>query len=61
MVWTPEAIRDFKRRHNLTAPAMAEILGVNRSYIFLLMNGQKTPSEIIQRLLDCLDSKTNVK
>jgi len=55
--WTPEAIRDFKNRHKLTAPAMAEMLGINRSYVFLLMKGQYKPSDILCRLLDCLDGK----
>lgn len=61
MEWTPEAIRGFKKRHKLTAPGMAAMLGINRSYVFLLMKGQCKPSEIIQRLLDCLDSKTDSK
>jgi DNA-binding XRE family transcriptional regulator len=58
--WTPEAIRGFKERHKLTAPAMAEMLGCNRSYVFLLMKGQYTPSTILCRLLDCLDEKLNM-
>jgi len=57
MEWTPEAIRSFKERHGLTAPAMAAMLGLTRSYIFHLMKGQKTPSDILCRLLDCLDEK----
>lgn len=61
MEWTPENIRGFKERHGLTAPAMAEMLGCNRSYVFLLMNGQSKPSEILCRLLDCLDQKTKLK
>jgi DNA-binding XRE family transcriptional regulator len=55
--WTPEAIRGFKDRHKLTAPAMAELLGINRSYVFLLMKGQYIPSSILCKLLDCLDEK----
>lgn len=57
MEWTPDAIRSFKDRHGLTADAMAELLGINRSYVFLLMKGQKTPSDILCRLFDCLDEK----
>jgi len=53
--WTPEAIRSFKDRHGLTAPAMAAMLGITRVYVFQLMNGQKKPSDILNRLLDCLD------
>lgn len=58
MPWTPEQIRDFKNRHGLTAPAMAKMLGCNRSYIFLLVKGQSRPSEILCRLLDCLDRES---
>lgn len=57
MEWTPDAIRNFKDRHGLTGDSMAEILGCNRSYVFLLMKGQKTPSGMLCRLLDCLDGK----
>lgn len=55
MIWTPDAIRGFKDRHRLTAESMAELLGINRSYVFLLMKGQKTPSNMLCRLLVCLD------
>jgi len=55
--WTPDAIRNFKDRHGLTGASMAEILGCNRSYVFLLMKGQKTPSDMLCRLLDCLYEK----
>ena len=58
MEWTPEAIKDFKERHGLTGNSMAATLGVTRSYVFQLMNGYKTPSETIKRLLNCLDEKT---
>jgi DNA-binding XRE family transcriptional regulator len=53
--WTPDAIRGFKERHGLTADKMADMLGINRSYVFLLMKGQYKPSDILCRLLDCLD------
>ena len=57
MEWTPEAIRSFKDRHGLTGDSMAEMLGCNRSYVFLLMKGQYKPSDILCKLLDCLDEK----
>lgn len=54
-VWTPEAIKDFQARHKLKANEMADMLGIARSYLFMLKNGDKTPSTILCRLLDCLD------
>jgi len=57
MEWTPEDIRSFKDRHKLTAESMAVMLGCNRSYIFLLMKGERTPGGGLCRLLDCLDTK----
>lgn len=57
MEWTPETIRSFKDRHKLTAEKMAEMLGCNRSYVFLLMKGERKPSHIVCRLLECLDAK----
>ena len=58
MEWTPDAIRSFKDRHGLTGDGMAAMLGINRSYVFLLIKGQKTPSSILCRLLDCLDKNS---
>jgi len=58
MEWTPEAIKAFKERHGLTGDSMAATLGVTRSYVFQMMNGYKTPSDTIKRLLSCLDEKT---
>ena len=58
MEWTPEEIKSFKERHSLTGDSMAATLGVTRSYVFQLMNGYKTPSDTIKRLLSCLDEKT---
>ena len=57
MEWLPDEIRSFKERHGLTGDSMATMLGVTRSYIFQLMNGHKTPSDTIKRLLNCLDEK----
>lgn len=57
MEWTPDEIRSFKERHNLTADKMAKLLGVNRSYIFLLLNGQRKAGGVLCRLLECLDEK----
>ena len=58
MDWAPEDIKRFKEHHGLTGDSMAETLGVTRSYVFQLMNGFKSPSETIKRLLRCLDEKT---
>ena len=61
MEWTPEAIRSFKERHGLTADRMAELLGCNRSYVFLMMKGQFKPSTILCKLFDCLEEKMSKK
>jgi len=57
MKWTPEDIGAFKERHALTADKMAAMLGVSRSYIFLLLNGQRNASGVLCRLLECLEEK----
>lgn len=57
MKWTPEDIKGFKERHNLTAESMGNILGVTRSYIFLLIKGEKSPSKVLCKLLDMMDEK----
>ncbi len=61
MEWTPQNIRGFKEKHRLTASAMAKLLGCNQSYVFLLMQGEREPSTILCRLLDCLDQKSKTK
>jgi len=57
MEWTADEIRGFKEKYGLTADKMAALLGVNRSYIFLLLNGQRKAGGVLSRLLECLDEK----
>lgn len=57
MMWAPEEIKGFKERHKLTAENMGNILGVTRSYIFLLIKGEKSPSKVLCKLLELMDEK----
>ena len=45
--WTPEQIRDFRKRLNLYQKDFAELLKVTRVYIVKLEKGVKTPSQTI--------------
>ncbi|MGO9612816.1 MAG: helix-turn-helix transcriptional regulator [Dissulfurispiraceae bacterium] len=62
--WTPEQIKDFRTRLNLTQRVFASILRVTREYVIYLEKGVRTPSDIMKALLDCLETqgkKTGVK
>jgi len=55
--WTPEQIRDFRKRLNLYQKDFAELLKVTRVYIVKLEKGVKTPGEMLRAFLDCLEEK----
>jgi DNA-binding transcriptional regulator YiaG len=38
----------------MTQKEFAQLLGVTENYVYLLEAGQKTPSGILERLLDCV-------
>ena len=60
MEWTTEAIKGFKEKHNLSAENLAELLGCNKSYVFMLLRGKRQASGILCRLLDCLSENLSV-
>ncbi len=52
--WTKKEIRAFRKELDLSQKAFGERLGVTENYIYLLESGQKTPSRILELLLDCV-------
>ncbi|MBT0653754.1 hypothetical protein [Geomobilimonas luticola] len=57
MKWTPAAIKDFQIRHGLKAVDAADMLGITQAHFFYLIKGEREPSNILCKLLDCLDEK----
>jgi transcriptional regulator with XRE-family HTH domain len=51
----PEAIWDFRKRHNLTGLELAEMLGVHKSQISRWETGQRQIPLWLEKFLACLD------
>lgn len=59
--WTPEEIKDFRKRLNLYQRDFALLLGVTDRYVSMLEKGVRTPSKTMKALLDCLEEKEKGK
>lgn len=57
--WTPEEIKELRLKRGTIQKTFAELLGVTREYICYLEKGVRTPSNIMKRLLDCVEEKEN--
>ncbi len=55
--WTPKDIRTLREKHNLSQPALGDLLGVSGNYIYLLEKGVKNPSKTLKLLLDCVEKQ----
>ena len=53
--WTPEEIRESRKRLNLYQKDFSSKLGVTTRYIIYLEQGVRVPSKTMQLLLDCLE------
>ncbi len=56
-VWTPEQIKEFRERLNLTQKAFGEKIGVTREYVNYLEKGVRSPSKTMCILLECMQTK----
>ena len=59
--WTPEEIKDFRKRRNLYQKDLALLLRVTIQYVCNLEKGVRTPSKTMKALLDCLERETTKK
>ncbi len=59
--WTPEQIRDFRKRLNLYQKDFALLLGVTERYIIYLEKGVKRPGKTMRLYLDCLERERKTK
>lgn len=53
--WTPEEIRDFRKRLGLLQKEFAVMLRVTRQYVCYMEAGDKNPGGTMKALLDCLE------
>jgi predicted transcriptional regulator len=59
--WTPEEIREFRKRLKLYQKDFAELIGVTRLYIIYLEKGVRNPSKTLKILLTLLEQQENLK
>jgi len=55
--WKPEDIKAFRQSLELSQEAFAKLLGVTRNFIYYLERGERSPSQTIMLLLDCIADK----
>jgi DNA-binding transcriptional regulator YiaG len=53
--WTPEKIRELRKRLNIYQKDFAALIGVTREYVILLEKGVRMPSKTLRLLLDCIE------
>jgi len=59
--WTPEEVKDFRKRLNLYQKDFASMLGVSARYIIYLEQGVKRPGKSMRLFLDCLERESERK
>ena len=59
--WTPEEIKGFRESKGLYQKDFAALIGVTREYVVYLEGGNRTPSDTLKRLLDCLEAQHTKK
>lgn len=57
--WTPEEIKDFRKRLGLSQGVFAEWIGVRRQYVNYLERGAKRPGKTLKILLNMMEQKYN--
>lgn len=58
--WTPEQIRELRKRMKLTQTMFGEQIGTTRQHVYYLERGERTASKTLMLLLDYID-KENAK
>jgi DNA-binding transcriptional regulator YiaG len=59
--WTPEEIREFRKRLNLYQKNFAQMIGVTERYIIYLEQGVRQPSKTMKILLSMMETQENEK
>lgn len=59
--WTPDEIRDFRKRLGLFQKDFGRMIGVTERYIIYLEKGNRKPSKTMQILLSMIENNENGK
>jgi predicted transcriptional regulator len=59
--WTPDEIKDFRKKLGLTQTAFASVLGVTQVYVSYMEGGVKRPGRTMCLFLDCLEEKEKLE
>jgi predicted transcriptional regulator len=59
--WTPEEVREFRKRLGLYQKDFAELIGVTRIYVIYLEKGVREPGKTMKKLLDIMEQLENEK
>lgn len=60
-VWTPDRIRELRKRLGLTQKKFSELIGVTDIYVNYLEKGVRTPGNTLCILLSCMETKMKKK
>ena len=55
--WTPEAVKELRKKYKLSQVAFAERLGVSGNYVYYLEKGLREPSKTLEFLLDRIEKE----
>jgi len=59
--WTPEEIKEFRKRQGLYQKDFGELIGVTMRYVIYLEQGVRQPSKTLKILLSMMEAQENEK
>ena len=59
--WTPEEIKEFRKRLSLYQKDFAQMIGVTERYVIYLEKGVRQPSKTLQILLSMMEEQEKGK
>jgi DNA-binding transcriptional regulator YiaG len=59
--WTPEEIKEFRKRRGLYQKDFAQMIGVTERYVIYLERGVRQPSRTLKILLSMMEAQENEK
>jgi DNA-binding transcriptional regulator YiaG len=59
--WSPDEIRNLRKRMCLTQETFGDRIGVTRNYVYYLERGERLPSKTLILLLDYIENETREK
>lgn len=50
-------LKEIRKAMGMTQKEFGELLGVTKTYIYMLETGRKRPSKLFEKFLDCIEEK----